>query len=182
MHEINLRINGYRVFANGREMDPKRPILLEFRKLLPEEEWNSFAAITFFPVRGASEWGNFIDHLYGVTEEVKSMLPSTGNVSVPTLITDDCNAEVEEAFHRLTLTTSCPGKPHLLKYSYYPKWKADVPIYRGVNGFMLLTPESEKTVLLHRDQGIDKFAKALSGLGLLICVLAVFWRRKSAVA
>lgn len=182
VHEVNMRVNGYRALANGREMDVSKPIPLEFRRLLPNQEWNSFAAITLLPIGEGGNWGNFIDHVYGLNEELRSMLPSTGELSVSERITERCDASVEERFHRLILSTSCPGKPHLLKYSYYPKWQAEVPIYRGVNGFMLLVPQSERTEVVHRDQPVDKFAKVLTMLGVLLCVVAEFWRRRRAVA
>ena len=183
VHQVHMAVNGYRVLANGREVDPKEPVAVEFRTLLPGQEWNSFAAVTFLPIGpGVSEFGNFIDHVYGVDQELRSGMPSDGELALPKLATADCNASVEETFHRLVLSTSCPGKPHLLKYSFYPKWHADVPIYRGVNGFMLLTPHSERTEILHQDSQVDTIAKALSALGLLWCLLAVFWRRRSALA
>ena len=59
-------------------------------------------------------------------------------------------------FHILKLVTDCPGKPHIIKYNYYPKWKAEVPVFPATNGFMSLTPISKVTILQHKDNPIEK--------------------------
>lgn len=182
-HLVNVSVNGYRVFANGREVDSRQPFEVQFQELMPGSEWSSFAVLRFMPIRKDPEWGSFIDHFYGVETELRSMLPGRRDVSLPRDITAECSPTVEAGFHRLVLRTNCPGKPHLLKYSYYPKWSAEVPIYRGANGYILLTPVQRSTEIRHLDQPVDKAGKLLTILGALgLLAAAVIRRRSRAVA
>jgi hypothetical protein len=98
-------------------------------------------------------------------------------------VTDQCKPQVEARFHELTLRTECPGKPHLVKYSYFPKWKSDdgSEISEATNGFMLLTPKEKVTVLRHRYSFIDLFGISLSWItiGILGLYIGFKSRRKS---
>ena len=73
----------------------------------------------------------------------------------------------------MTLTTNCPGKPHLIKYSYYPKWHSEVPLAMGTDGFIALTPVNSVTVLKHGWGKIDYLAVIVTWIGLLGVVI---WR------
>ncbi len=96
------------------------------------------------------------------------------DIAPPTRITDRCVVSLDKAFHRLVLRTSCPGKPHLIKYRYYPKWRSAVPIHLGTNGFMLVVPEHAETILEHRNGRADYFGIGISLLGFWV----LFWARR----
>ncbi len=54
----------------------------------------------------------------------------------------NCNPKVEVGFSRIHLSTNCPNKAHLLKFSYHPSWSGETsgPIYNVSPGFMALVP------------------------------------------
>src|SRR5207302_20211 len=79
-------------------------------------------------------------------------------------------------FHRLVLHTRCVGKPHLIKYSYFPKWKATVPVELGTNGFMVVVPKDETTVIEHRWGKADWSGAFISLVTLLGLCTATLWR------
>ncbi|MCC6953317.1 MAG: hypothetical protein IT290_04300 [Deltaproteobacteria bacterium] len=108
-------------------------------------------------------------------------LPGEAEIVFPARITDRCEASLNAEFHLMTLRTNCPGKPHLLKYSYYPKWKSDVPISMGTNNFMTLTPTSEVTVLKHEKGRVDVASLVLS-LGALATLAGVAAARRRRAA
>ncbi len=89
-----------------------------------------------------------------------------------------CDAEVKVDFHRIELQTSCPGKPHVIKYSYYPKWKADVPISISTNGYMTLTPKNHITILKHRAGIADWIGYLTTIVGFLGCFALIFHQRR----
>jgi hypothetical protein len=115
----------------------------------------------------SGELFRFIDIVSSPDAEIRSGYLNVAPLEIPERVTSRCNAKVEEAFHRLTLQTDCPGKPHILKYTYYPKWQSSVPLFRSVNGFMLLTPTEKKTEIIHRAGNIEWLSYLLSLLGLL---------------
>jgi hypothetical protein len=86
---------------------------------------------------------------------LRTGLPGSADIPFPGRITDTCRATVDRAFHRLVLRTTCIGKPHLIKYAYYPKWRSSVDVGLGTNGFMVLTPTTGTTVLDHRAGAAD---------------------------
>ncbi len=113
------------------------------------------------------------------TAEVSSQDPRlTSKINVPPLsftwperTTDACDPKLEVEMHQMTLKTKCPGHAHIVKYSYFPKWVADVPIGVGPNGFMILTPKSETTVIQHKRRPIDWASMGISLLTLIGCLI-----------
>lgn len=63
--------------------------------------------------------------------------------------TKSCEESVFVDYNFIHLQTKCPGKVHLLKFTYHPKLKASdfSPIYPISPGFMAIVPNSESTVI-----------------------------------
>jgi hypothetical protein len=135
-----------------------------------------------------SEDGRAVIRFYESRDEAYPYLDVTGNggaarpsaagrasVAPPARITDRCAVSLDRAFHRLALRTGCPGKPHLIKYRYYPKWGSTVPVHLATNGFMLVVPEGAETVLEHRRGRPDHLGIWISlvGFGILL------WARRA---
>src|SRR5205085_6507639 len=70
----------------------------------------------------------------------------TGSVrDIPRVpIAGDCKVTSQLEQERITFDTSCPGRPHIVKVSYFPRWRAsDGSAIQLVSpGFMLVTPKS----------------------------------------
>lgn len=61
----------------------------------------------------------------------------------------NCTASVDVRFNRLTLHTSCPGFPHILKFSYHGDWVTDTgdSLFAVSPGFIGLIPSSTEVKL-----------------------------------
>ncbi len=80
-------------------------------------------------------------------------------------LTADCKVSSRLEQYRITIDTECPGRPHIVKVSYFPRWQASdgsdlMPVSPG---FMLVTPRSGRVELVYGSTGVD-----LAGLGLSI--------------
>ncbi len=159
MSTFTVNGRGYRMFALSPEGNEEREIPMNSTVNL-EVRLSSFAG-----TQAPFQWLVFKPDLAdkyryiefsGADPKTSTALPGERRIKPPRRITDECQPRVEARFHELTLTTECPGKPHLVKYSYFPKWKADgVEIHEGTNGFMVLTPKEKTTVIRHRYGAAD---------------------------
>ena len=80
------------------------------------------------------------------------------------LITDDT----------IHFRTSAIGRPHLIKCTYYPRWKARGAdaVYMVTPGFMLVYPTRNEVTLRFRNTATEHIAHLLTLLGLLGCMAA----------
>lgn len=91
----------------------------------------------------------------------------------------DCEVTTTLEEERLSFETSCPGRPHIVKVSYFPRWKtADgSPIDLVSPGFMLVTPTTSHFEMYYGRNALDWAALAASLLGLGWCLLATLNNR-----
>jgi len=89
-------------------------------------------------------------------------------------IAGDCKVTTVLEQERITFDTTCPGRPHIVKVSYFPRWKATdgSPIHLVSPGFMLVTPQSGHFEMVYSERALDWFALATTWLGLLWAVAA----------
>ncbi|MBT3294279.1 MAG: hypothetical protein HN919_07895 [Verrucomicrobia bacterium] len=75
--------------------------------------------------------------------------------------------------------TSAIGRPHLVKCTYYPRWKATGAdsVYMVTPGFMLVYPTQTEVTLRFRNTATEHIAHLLTVLGLLGCIGTAFLRR-----
>ena len=143
------------------------------------QDWDATALLRFTSVGAAKN--HYIAIEKGKGDALSARLPGDGQVILPTRITERCNVSLSTEFHRMTLRTSCVGKPHLIKYSYYPKWRSDVPVTLGTNGFMIVVPKSELTELEHRGGTVETVGYALTWLSALATLALVIHRTARAI-
>ncbi len=171
----HLTINGrgYKPFFEGRELKLNAISTFEIKPGSYFDKTAPFQWLIFKP--DPADKHRYLE-LSTTDVLLKSHLPldptKTKPLLPPTQISDQCNPEIETSFHEIILKTKCPGKPHLVKYSYFPKWKADgVEIHEGTNGFMVLTPKDPLTRIVHRYGWIDWLGIAVSW----IAFVAIGW-------
>jgi hypothetical protein len=84
----------------------------------------------------------------------------------------NCTVVSELRNEEILFTTNCVGQPHLVKVSYFPRWKSEngEKIYLVSPSFMLMYPEHEKTRLYFGRTWVENASLALSVLGWLIIV------------
>jgi len=168
--------NGYRAFVNGLPVPIGSPARIEFPLQGSGAEAAPFAWLVLKP-----EGPYHYAELSSTDPDLQSRFPGPSDIQLPARITDACQVQLERSFQRIVLHTSCPGKPHLIKFSYYPKWKSDVPISIGTNGFMVLTPRQETTVLVHTSGPIDLLGQGITALtAVALWILCGFFRKSSA--
>ncbi len=173
--EVILHGKGYFAFIGETQVPFEKKFPVNFSQQTFEGESAPFVLITF--KNDPAEKFRYVD---ARTEDplVTPGLPGPADIPLPENITKSCAPTVEQSFAHLTLHTKCPGKPHLLKYSYYPKWQADVPIYLGSNGYMLLVPKQETTDIHHKPGTVDLVSSWISLLGLFGLIGAGFWKAR----
>lgn len=87
----------------------------------------------------------------------------------------DCKVDSHLEEESIRFDTTCPGRPHIVKVSYFPRWKtADgSPIHLVSPGFMLVTPSTSHFEMYYGHAPLDWFALATTWVGILWGVLAV---------
>lgn len=87
----------------------------------------------------------------------------------------DCEVESKLEQYRVTFQTTCPGRPHIVKVSYFPRWKArdGSPVDFIAPGFMLVWPKTENFELYYGRNALDLFSTTLSLLGLAFALLCL---------
>ncbi len=89
-----------------------------------------------------------------------------------TPIEGDCDVSSRLEQYKITVETSCPDRPHIVKVSYFPRWRARdgselLPVSPG---FMLVRPRSNHLELVYGTNAIDVVGIVLSGSGLLVLI------------
>ena len=93
------------------------------------------------------------------------------------LLIEQTEIEIKEIGNDyLVFSTNQLGKPHLIKYTYFPGWQV-----QGGNGpylispsFMMVIPDKEEVILKYSYNFWDKIGFGLSILSLIIFILLVF--------
>ncbi|NMC63480.1 MAG: hypothetical protein GYA55_09980, partial [SAR324 cluster bacterium] len=167
---ISISGRGYKVLLEDKELPLNATSDIEFKEKDFRGRKGTFVVLRFVPIPG--EKYQDVD-IVTSDAEVFPGFPggSTFHPMQPSMAA--CDAQLRREFNKLILDTKCPNKPHLIKYSYYPKWRADVPISMGPNGFMVLTPKTERTEILHRWRNIDIVACIITCVGLLMVFVLI---------
>lgn len=157
-YRITISSDGYRATHEDLSLDANSTVTVHLRR---SGAWNAvapFALLRFHPIPGVSY--RYLD--VTTSDDIRPGFPGDADFEPTLPTTTSCNASVELRFHEIALYTDCPGRPHLIKVPYYPKWTAEVPIYRGTFGFMIVTPTSNLTVLRHVAHWPDILSTILS--------------------
>jgi hypothetical protein len=92
---------------------------------------------------------------------------------VPKSISPAIVSNIRQGNHSLTFDVDKPGKPVLLRVSYYPNWKlkgASGPYRVGPN-FVVVVPTQSKVALNYRYTGVELGSIAVSAGGLALLLL-----------
>lgn len=88
-------------------------------------------------------------------------------------IMGECEVRERILSQGLWFRTTCPGRPHLVKMSYFPNWRAE-----GARGpflaspaFMLVFPQKEEVRLYYGSTAADLIGQGLTALGLVLVVV-----------
>ena len=86
-----------------------------------------------------------------------------------------CNIDSTVRQEEILFTTDCVGVPHLIKISYFPRWKSEngEKIHLVGPSFMLIYPEKEQTRLYFGRTWVENSSLLLSVIGWIL--ILVYW-------
>jgi len=95
-------------------------------------------------------------------------------------ISGKCSISESVGNEEINFTTDCPGKPHIIKVSYFPNWRVEGAdkVYLVTPSFMLVYPDSTRVRLYYGSTAVDYLGVGLTFLGLLTVVFNFIRRRK----
>jgi len=116
----------------------------------------------------------------------KHNLQTTDNLGniVKTPVEGEAGCEIEEYIYNeeIRFNTTCVGKPHIIKISYYPNWQvmegAD-RIWLVSPSFMLVYPTDENVRIVYAKSHAGIVGESLSYLGVVIVLFAIFSRNQN---
>jgi hypothetical protein len=84
----------------------------------------------------------------------------------------ECQVKEALGYEEVRFETDCPGRPHLIKISYHPKWRVEGAdrVYLVSPAFMLVYPSARQVRLVFGNRWPDYVGMAVSSLGLLLLV------------
>ncbi len=87
-------------------------------------------------------------------------------------IKGDCKIDSTLEQYAIRFTTTCPGRPHIVKVSYFPRWRATdgSSILPVSPAFMLVVPKSEQFEMVYGRNAIDLAGLGISIAGLLLLI------------
>ena len=102
-----------------------------------------------------------------------------GNVFSKPLITNGSISEVKIENEKITFNTTAIGYPHLIKISYFPKWKAIGAYgpYLVSPTFMLVIPYQNKVTLIYCKNFYDILGEILTLLGFIIIIIILLFKK-----
>lgn len=95
-------------------------------------------------------------------------------------IDSDCLIEENVKNEEIEIKTSCVGKPHIIRISYFPNWRVEGAdkIYLVSPSFMLVYPKQEYVRLYYGKLPIDQISEFVSYVTALIIFFAIFSRNQ----
>ena len=106
-------------------------------------------------------------------EKKPSPPPPAEGIAADVTITDETVSN-----HSISFRTSSPGRPHIIKCTYYPNWKIKgaKQVYMVTPCFMLVYPDAEEVELYYGYTLSDNIGRAISGLAALLVVAVLLCR------
>jgi hypothetical protein len=94
----------------------------------------------------------------------------------------ECRVKEVVRNEEVEFDTDCPGRPHLIKISYHPKWRVEGAdrVYLVSPSFMVVYPTARHVRLFFGDRWPDYVGRSASGLGLMLLVGAWIAERRRA--
>jgi len=88
-------------------------------------------------------------------------------------IENNCTILEKIENERIIFNTSCPGKPHIIRISYYPNWisKSGEKIYLVSPSFMLIFPKDSYVEIYYEKDLIEKLSTFLTIFGVFISII-----------
>lgn len=81
----------------------------------------------------------------------------------------ECRVKEEQTYEEIRFETECPGRPHLIRISYHPKWHVSGAdhIYLVSPAFMLVYPTARHVRLVFGNRWPDYVGRTATAVGIL---------------
>ncbi len=93
--------------------------------------------------------------------------------SIPKIeIDNECSINEKIENQRISFTTDCIGKPHIIKISYFPLWRAEGAdkVYLVSPSFMLVYPEQESVTLYYGNTSVNYIGILMTLAGFITII------------
>jgi hypothetical protein len=89
----------------------------------------------------------------------------------------ECEVHDEVGLDTIQFTTACPGRPHLIKTSYYPNWKIEGAnrIFLVSPGLMMVIPHQTQVKMYYGRLPEDVVGEIGSVLSIIGCLAFALW-------
>ncbi len=119
------------------------------------------------------EWFKASEPVHLVFSDDERFLEADSIDNLPKISVDkNCSLDSKLENEKITISTTCIGKPLMVKVSYYPSWQVEgaEKIYLISPSFMLIYPESNDVTLYYANTAIDYIGLLLSVAGIAIII------------
>jgi hypothetical protein len=81
----------------------------------------------------------------------------------------ECRVKEAQTYEEIRFETECPGRPHLIKISYHPKWhvKGAERVYMASPAFMLVYPTAREVRLVFGNRWPDYVGRLATAVGII---------------
>jgi hypothetical protein len=88
---------------------------------------------------------------------------------VKQVLSPECHVKDALSNEEVQFETECPGRPHLIKISYHPKWRVEgaETIYLASPAFMVVYPTSRHVRLVFGNRWPDYVGRAATAIGIV---------------
>jgi hypothetical protein len=107
-------------------------------------------------------------------------IPSVMPLEYMIPVANDCHINTTLTDEKISFTTDCVGKPHIISVSYFPNWQVEGAdkIYLVSPSFMLVYPTQSNVTLRYGDTPVNYAADVLTLAGLIFIIYRAFRSQK----
>jgi hypothetical protein len=97
-------------------------------------------------------------------------------------LSPECGVKEVVRNEEVEFDTDCPGRPHLIKISYHPKWRVEGAdrVYLVSPSFMVVYPTARHVRLFFGDRWPDYVGRSATGFGLMLLLVGWIVERRRA--
>ncbi len=176
-------VGGYTIYESRQEshyisVPEFEPIVVE------QENWKKISLEWFYSVRNLDVPLIFVDSdsagkkVYSY-KEILDVIKKGNLRKISSRIDNNCKISEEILDDEIRFNTSCVGKPHIVKFSFFPNWKVEGAerIFSASSGFMVVFPMESKVRLYYETHFSDILGIVMSVFGLVILFLRFWYER-----
>lgn len=104
-----------------------------------------------------------------------SVITDISEMNAVTNVPIDNNCQILEKLEqeKITFTTNCVGKPHIIKVTYFPNWKVTGAkgVYQASPSFMMVVPTQNEVTLYYGRTAVNNAGRLMTLIGIILIIL-----------